>query len=45
MKIIELKNLPKKEKESSLNEIRILCSLDNPYIVGYKEAFVITEKD
>ena len=28
-----------KEKENSLNEIRILASINSPYIVSYKEAF------
>jgi NIMA (never in mitosis gene a)-related kinase len=28
-----------KDKENSLNEIRILASVENPYIVSYKEAF------
>ena len=27
------------EKANALNEIRILASVDNPYIVSYKEAF------
>lgn len=28
-----------RELANSLNEIRILASLNNPYIIGYKEAF------
>lgn len=28
-----------REVTNSLNEIRILASLNNPYIIGYKEAF------
>ena len=31
--------LSDKEKENALNEVRILASIDNPSIVGYKEAF------
>jgi len=27
------------EKENALNEVRILASIKDPYIVGYKEAF------
>ena len=27
------------ERQNALNEIRILASLDTPYIVSYKEAF------
>jgi len=29
-----------KEKENSLNEVRILASITDEYIVGYKEAFI-----
>jgi NIMA (never in mitosis gene a)-related kinase len=32
-------NLSQKEKENALNEVRILASINNPSIVGYKEAF------
>jgi len=31
--------LSTKEKECALNEIRILASINNPYIIKYKEAF------
>jgi len=31
--------LSKKEKENALNEVRILASIDSPYIIQYKEAF------
>jgi len=34
-----LGKLKEKEKENSLNEIRILASVRSPYIVSYKEAF------
>ena len=37
-KIIAHKLKPK-ERENQLNEIRILASIDNPYIIAYKEAF------
>ena len=33
-------NLSDKEKENSLNEVRILASIDHPYIVSYKQAFI-----
>jgi len=39
MKRVNIGKLNKKEKESSLNEIRILASLSHPNIIGYKEAF------
>jgi NIMA (never in mitosis gene a)-related kinase len=31
--------LKAREKQNSLNEIRILASIDSPYVVSYKEAF------
>ena len=31
--------LKEKEKENSLNEIRILASISHPNIIAYKEAF------
>ena len=39
MKRINISKLDDKEKESALNEIRILASLSHPNIIGYKEAF------
>lgn len=38
LKKVRMNNLKDKEKLSAINEIRILASLDSPYIVGYKEA-------
>ena len=32
--------LKEKERENALNEVRILASLNDDYIVGYKEAFL-----
>ena len=32
--------LSDKEKENSLNEVRILASIHNPHIIAYKEAVV-----
>lgn len=31
--------MKEKEKENSLNEVRILASINNDHIIGYKEAF------
>jgi NIMA (never in mitosis gene a)-related kinase len=31
--------LKDKEKENALNEIRILASIEDPFIIGYKDAF------
>ena len=40
LKKIRMGNLSEKEKENSLNEVRILASISNPYIISYKEAFI-----
>jgi NIMA (never in mitosis gene a)-related kinase len=32
--------LSKKERENALNEVRILASIRNPNIIGYKEVFL-----
>ena len=39
MKRVNIINLSEKEILCSLNEIRILYSLNHPNIIGYKEAF------
>ena len=39
MKRVNINNLSDKDKRSSLNEIRILASLNHPNIISYKEAF------
>lgn len=43
LKKINLGELQEKEIQNSLNEIRILASVKNPYIVGFKEAFIIKD--
>lgn len=43
MKTINISQMDKKTLTNTLNELRILCSIDHPNIVGYKDAFV--EKD
>ena len=40
MKRILLTTLSKKERETSLNEIRILASLNHKNIIAYKESFI-----
>jgi len=40
MKKVKLAALSQKEKENALNEVRILASINNPHIIGYKEAFL-----
>jgi NIMA (never in mitosis gene a)-related kinase len=37
---VRLGKLSQKEKDNSINEVRILASLHHPNICGYKEAFV-----
>lgn len=32
--------LKEKERENALNEVRILASLSDEFVVGYKEAFI-----
>ena len=44
LKKVKIKNLSSKEKENALNEVRILASVNSPYIIGYKESF-IDDKD
>jgi NIMA (never in mitosis gene a)-related kinase len=39
MKKVKLGMLSSKEKENALNEVRILASIQNPYIVSYKDTF------
>lgn len=35
-----MNNLKEKEKENAFNEVRILASISDEFIVGYKEAFI-----
>ncbi|CDW81246.1 protein kinase domain containing protein [Stylonychia lemnae] len=39
LKKVKLSKLSEKEKESALNEVRILASIEHENIIGYKEAF------
>ena len=39
LKTVILDKLNKKEQENSVNEVRILASIKNPFVIGYKEAF------
>jgi NIMA (never in mitosis gene a)-related kinase len=36
MKKVKMGSLKEKERENALNEVRILASVSDPYIVGYK---------
>ena len=40
LKKVKLQKLSEKEKENSLNEVRILASVKSAFVVGYKEAFI-----
>ena len=40
MKVINIQSMKEKNIKNTLNEIRILCSIENPYICGYKEVFL-----
>ena len=44
LKKVQILNLSEKQKMSSLNEIRVLASINSKYVVNYKEAF-LDEKD
>ena len=33
--------LKDKERENALNEVRILASVNDPYIVGYKVSYIV----
>ena len=40
LKKVKIQGLSLKEKENALNEIRILASVNSPYVVSYKESFI-----
>ena len=40
LKKVSLLNLSQKEKENSLNEVRILSSVKSTFVIAYKEAFI-----
>ena len=44
LKKVNLQKLSQKERENSLNEVRILASIKSNFVISYKEAF-IEEKD
>jgi NIMA (never in mitosis gene a)-related kinase 1/4/5 len=39
MKQVKIMGLSDREKEAAINEVRILASIESPFIAGYKEAF------
>ena len=40
LKKVKIKKLSPKEKNNALNEVRILASVNSPYIISYKESFI-----
>jgi NIMA (never in mitosis gene a)-related kinase len=40
LKKVKMDELTDKERLNSLNEVRILASINNPNIITYKEAFI-----
>ena len=45
LKKVKLKGLTDKEKQNSLNEVRILASVKSPFVISYKEAFIEEESE
>ena len=39
MKQVKIKGLSERERESALNEVRLLASIRSPFILTYREAF------
>lgn len=39
MKKVKISTMGTKEKENALNEVRLLASINNRFVIGYKEAF------
>ena len=39
LKTVTFEKLNKRDQENSLNEVRILASINHPNVIGYKEAF------
>jgi NIMA (never in mitosis gene a)-related kinase len=40
LKKVNLQKLSQKERENSLNEVRILASIKSNFVISYKEAFI-----
>ena len=43
LKKVKMQGLNEKEKNNSLNEVRILASIKSPFVISYKEAFFSEE--
>ena len=40
LKKVKIQSLSLKEKENALNEVRILASVNSPFVISYKESFI-----
>jgi NIMA (never in mitosis gene a)-related kinase len=40
MKQVKIKKLSEKERDAALNEVRLLASLNSPFILSFKQAFI-----
>ena len=40
LKKVKIQNLSLKEKQNALNEVRILASVNSPFVISYKESFI-----
>ncbi len=45
LKQVKLYGLKHKEKENSINEVRILASISNVNVISYKEAFIDSKSE
>ena len=40
LKKVKIQSLSQKEKQNALNEVRILASVNSPFVISYKESFI-----
>ncbi len=40
MKMVQIKELKEKDRENALNEVRLLASFSNPFIISYKVSYL-----
>lgn len=45
LKKVKIGGLSEKEKENALNEVRILASVKNPWVISYKQSFIDPESE
>lgn len=43
LKVVQIKDLPKKERADAVNEVRLLAALDSAFIVRYFDSFISEE--